>query len=1700
MSFRALLCALALPLAAQAAAPSLTFTPPAGAPANGKHVVLLSGDEEYRSEEALPMLAKILSQRHGFRCTVLFPLDPDGTINPENQRSLAGSAALDTADAIVMSLRFRNWLEADMARFVAAFNRGVPIIALRTSTHAFNIPAGGPHSQYSWNSRAPWPGGFGKHVLGETWISHWGRHKFEATRGVAEPAHAADPILRGVKDVFGDSDVYEAYPPADARILMRGLVLKGMNPGDAPADHAKPRATDKQPQGVNSPAMPIAWTRLFRNEAGKENRIFTTTLGAATDLVNEGSRRLVVNAVFWGLGLDVPAAADVRFVDPFNPKPYGFKGYRYRLTPDDYALGKEVPPGATPPPAPPKPAPAKKAAKQASAGGNAAAPAASTAAAAPAPAAKPGFQLNAGERVAIVGNALADRMQHHGWLETMIHLRHPEHNVTVRNLAFAGDEVVTRARSKDFGTPDEWLGKVQAGVVFAFFGYNESFGGPEGLPKFREELATFLRETRARTYNGLAPPRIVLFSPTAVEKLSDPNFEHKPQVNANLETYMRAMAEVARELPRVTFVDLFTPSKRLFEEAARKGEPPLTINGVHFNDAGEGRLSREIYPALFGGSAPDVDAPAARKLRSLVNEKSAMWHSRYRSVDGYNIYGDRSKIAYVSHPDAPKITNTQVMMEELAQRDVMTTNLERRVWAAAAGKTGPVEMLPLPVVTAFGTNKPGPNIDGTYPFLDGDEATSLMTLAPGLQVNLFASEKQFPELAKPVQMAWDAKGRLWVAAWPSYPGRTPTSKVADKLLVLEDTDRDGRADKCTVFLDGLNCPTGFNFYKDGVLVVQAPDLWYVRDTDGDGRADWKERILMGLDSADSHHQTNAMIYEPGGALLLSDGVFHRTQVEGVEGAVRNIDGAIFRYEPLTGKFDRYVAYGFANPHGRAFDRWGNDLIVDATGNNTYFGPAFSGRIDHPGKHPRMKTVWDRPARPSAGSTFLTSRHFPEEYWGSFLNPNVIGFQGIYRVKMVDDGSGLKGERQPDVISSTDRNFRPIDTTTGPDGALYVCDWHNPLIGHLQSHLRDSNRDHVHGRIYRITAKDRPLAWQPKIAGEPIPALLELLKRGENHIRNLAKIELGNHDSDRVVAAAKAWAAKLDPAAPDHAHHLAEALWVHQWHNRVDLDLLSRQLNSPSADARAAAVRVLCYWREKVPNALAELRRLAVDEHPRVRLQAVRAASFFTVVEATEVALAALQKPVDYYLDYVIGETLRQLRPQWRQRIGEGGNFAGGDPAATRYLLRTLTVAEVQAMPRTADVSENLLGRSSVNDATRAEALAALAKARGAEPVALLLRTLESPGEIDAKGVGRLLLNQPAAALAQHRAGLLKLAMADTADGRTYAWAALALADKTLERVWQEAATSPLSRASLLGGIPLIPDAALRATAFERVMPILGQAITDIQGPDNIVAAIQRDAIRSAVSSRREPAAVFAALTVMLERGYQVPTAAQGLRTLPRDSWSAEGAGRAARALVAWAGKAHPNERTGRDYVESVQVAEDLAGLLPANEADALRQTLSGLRVAVFVVRAVVEGMRYDTPRIVVQAGRAFDLIFDNPDVMPHNLVVVKPGTREQVGVAAAAMTPEARDSKGRTFVPDLGSVVAATKMLEAGQSETLKIPASALRTEGEYEYVCTFPGHWAMMWGKLIVTKDVDAYLKAHPATPAAAAAAAPHGGSGHNH
>jgi hypothetical protein len=327
-----------------------SVTYPAGSGGGqGKHVVFLAGDEEYRSEEGLPMLAKILSRRHGFKSTVLFSVDPDGTINPKASKSLSDPAALDTADAVVMLLRFRAWPDEDMERFEKLLNAGKPIIALRTSTHAFNgFPKGSRWESWNYNNH----GGFGKRVLGETWLTHWGRHKVEATRGAIEPSARANPLLRGITGIFGDTDVYEAYPPPDAAILVRGVVLKGMTADAPPADYRKARATDKVEQGVNDPPMPVVWTRLNRNASGTTNRILTTTMGSATDLENEGLRRLVVNGVYWGLGLDVPARADVTYVDEYVPSFYGFDGFRKGLRPSDFEIGRKVPGKPLPRPLP----------------------------------------------------------------------------------------------------------------------------------------------------------------------------------------------------------------------------------------------------------------------------------------------------------------------------------------------------------------------------------------------------------------------------------------------------------------------------------------------------------------------------------------------------------------------------------------------------------------------------------------------------------------------------------------------------------------------------------------------------------------------------------------------------------------------------------------------------------------------------------------------------------------------------------------------------------------------------------------------------------------------------------------------------------------------------------------------------------------------------------------------------------------------------------------------------------------------------------------------------------------------------------------------------------------------------------------------------------------------------------------------------
>jgi glucose/arabinose dehydrogenase/azurin/HEAT repeat protein len=1259
-------------------------------------------------------------------------------------------------------------------------------------------------------------------------------------------------------------------------------------------------------------------------------------------------------------------------------------------------------------------------------------------------------------------------MQHSGWLESLIYTRFAKDNLVFRNLGFSGDELTVRLRSEGFGSPDEWLKKEQADVIFAFFGYDESFKGPDGLAAFRRDLEKFITDTRNQNYSGKGAPRLVLFSPIAAEKHPDPNFPDPAPLNANLKLYTEAMAEVAKAAG-VPFVDLFTASQRAYAQVKQ----PLTINGVHLTDEGYRALAPAMFRAIFGEAPPSAtERGSFEELRAAVNEKNAVWFSRYRTVDGYNVYGGRSYLKFDG------VMNRDTMQREMEMRDVMTANRDKRVWAAAQGIDLKVEDDNLPPPIEVKSNKPGPNPDGSHQFLSGEEALKHMKVPPGCKVTLFASEEQFPELANPVQMAFDTRGRLWVAAWPNYPERRPESKKGDPLLVFEDTNGDGKADKCTTFIDGLNCPTGFQFYKDGVILVQAPDVWFIRDTDGDGKADWRERILDGMDSADSHHTANSLVLDPGGAIYLSDGVFHRTQVETPWGPpVRNTDAAIYRFEPRSSKFERYIPYGFANPHGRVFDYWGNDLVTDATGNNTYFGPAFSGHLDYPEKHPGLKEFWDRPSRPCPGTGILSSRHFPEEFQGNFLNCNVIGFLGIFRVKVREEGSGLWGETlEPPLVQSDDQNFRPTGVDVAPDGSIYFLDWQNPIIGHMQHHLRDPSRDHLHGRIYRITYEGRPLLKPAKIAGQRIEKLLDLLKEPENNVRTRAKIELGARDTRQVLAATQKWAKQFNPGKLEDQHALLEALWVYQWHNVVNEPLLRQLLKSPEPRARAQAVRVLCYWRDRVRDPLPLLRAAANDESPRVRLEAVRALSFFAGRDALVAAHEILKYDTDYYLDYIFKETLRQLQK------GSKEIFLPQDPLVLARTLDRLSDKELMQAPDVEAVIIERLRRKGIDVNTRSKALDQLAKLHQTDRVSeaiTALRRLDSASATPsaAADLGLLLTATPASDLAKSLAALSNLAeSARQTPVRRAAYAGVVAADGKPDNIWATTAKDSETRATLIDSIILLADPALRVK-FE---PLLTAALADPQTPGNVrTAALSALPLMGADSAAKS----FGILAAHLRDSRDMTAAARAVTQLPRDAWNKDLAGPAAEAILAWAKTVPVAKRTAQDYVETVQVGTEMAALLPADQSTRIRRELLGLSVRVFVIKSVREQMRYDTTRLLVEAGKPFEIIFENLDMMPHNIVIVQPGAREEVGTQAQTMSPKP-DRQGRLYVPNNKKIIAASKLVEPGQKETLKLTAP--EKPGDYDYVCTYPEHWKVMFGQLIVVADAEAILKASAQLPAA--------------
>jgi putative membrane-bound dehydrogenase-like protein len=414
----------------------------------------------------------------------------------------------------------------------------------------------------------------------------------------------------------------------------------------------------------------------------------------------------------------------------------------------------------------------------------------------------------------------------------------------------------------------------------------------------------------------------------------------------------------------------------------------------------------------------------------------------------------------------------------------------------------------------------------------------------------------------------------------------------DALLIFPDEDGDGVADRAITFAKVRN-PTGFEFWNGGVLVASQPDILFLKDTDGDDVADVRTVVLSGIGSADTHHAANAFVFGPDGGLYWQSGIFLVNNIENPYGIALNTgEAGMFRFDPRRFTIN-FHAPNRPNPHGISFDYWGYHYATDGTG-----GKAYQVLPDNEQGF-KMQQLLIKTVRPVAASGILSSSHFPKEMQNDFLLCNTIGFLGIKRYNLDRIGATvttIQGKKKntkavtlklhhgevwgweaEDLLISDDKNFRPSDIEFGADGALYISDWHNVIIGHMQHNVRDPNRDDEHGRIYRMTAKGRPLQDPVEIAGASLEQLMLNLEHPVNGIRYRTRIELSARNSDEVVAACKQWMKKFDPSKKEDAHHLLEALWLHQRHNVRDHHLLATLLESPEPHARNAAKTVHHYW-------------------------------------------------------------------------------------------------------------------------------------------------------------------------------------------------------------------------------------------------------------------------------------------------------------------------------------------------------------------------------------------------------------------------------------------------------------------------------------------------------------------------------------------
>jgi len=813
------------------------------------------------------------------------------------------------------------------------------------------------------------------------------------------------------------------------------------------------------------------------------------------------------------------------------------------------------------------------------------------------------FDLGQDEVVVFIGQENFVREAKSGEIESRIAQAYAAKNPVFRSMAWEADTVHEQWRDLNFGP---WKGQLEsagATTLIVQFGQAEALQGAAGLAKFKADYHKLLDDLSRHT------PRIVLLSPASFMKSQRLPDLTTAAHRKDLADYAAAIAEIAK-LRGLPYVDLTTVAHDV-----------MSTDGLHLSDEGLAVIAQECARKL--GLPEPLYRPVGLPL--AIIEKNRLWADCWRPANWSFVYGDR-----ISQNYGKGFGPVPSLKENFEAYKPLVTSWDKHIQALARG-----------VISAVPAPQAGPVVS-TEKVMSAAEEQATFKVAEGFEVNLFADE--LLGLAKPTQMAWDAKGRLYVCCSPTYPQAVPGVKPRDYILRLEDTDGDGKADKAVRFAEGLTMVQGVEPLTDdigntSILVCDFDRLIKLTDTDGDGKADKTEVLMSGFGVGDTHQLVNSICHGPDGTLWMSQGLHAITRVETPRGIVSLPKSGLMRYDLKNQRLQPFFQYGKAghNCWGVAFDDFFQPFHKSGDRVAGYYSLPGLGAIDTPDEYAGTHSLFDSPLK-SNSVDIVGTNAMPADLQGAAL---IGGYYGntIDLHRFVDDGSGFKTERIVSPIISSSKAFRPVDVSVGPDGALYACDWFNAVIGHYQASYADPRRDRSHGRIWRITAKGLPTVKQPDLVSMTEGDLFAQLGSTERWTRYQARRLLFYRPTENVAAAADAFIAK-DRAESQYL----EALGVLQSHGLVRTALLDQLQSSADFRIRAYAARVVGEWSAQLPDAQVRLAKAIADPQPRVRLEAVVALSHVGGQTSLRTALGEVDQPSDKFLDYALKQTVRHLAP------------------------------------------------------------------------------------------------------------------------------------------------------------------------------------------------------------------------------------------------------------------------------------------------------------------------------------------------------------------------------------------------------------------------------------------------------------------------